>query len=261
MAYTAFDRFVAWRRFRAALPHVRPRARVCDLGCGLDARFLQYAGKRIGYGVGIDVQVAMTASPRIALIPGDITQELPFHSGGFDHALLLAVLEHLEQPRPLLAEIFRILAPGGSLIITWPAAAIDPLLHILHRVGMVSQEMESHEHKARLPLSDLLQMLAEAGFARCRHQTFEFGLNNLLVCYKARAERKPKSWPLMWKHEGGIERQIAIERQNEFTPEAAENRRRQRRWGDKLRKRNSDLRRQRYFALFNTALPKDAPEQ
>lgn len=190
MGYTAFDRFVAWCRFRKALPHVRPLARVCDIGCGLDARFLHYARERIGFGVGIDEKIAAAASTGRPLIRGDITQGLPFGNGCFDHAILLAVLEHLNQPRSLLAEIFRILTPGGSLIMTWPAAAIDPLLHILHRVGFVSKEMESQEHQARIPLPLLRSMLGEIGFTGSRHRTFEFGLNNLLVCTKPPAGRE-----------------------------------------------------------------------
>ena len=186
MPYTTFDRFVAWRRFRAALPHIRPRARVCDVGCGLDARFLRYARGRIAFGVGIDDQLTVPADPATGtLIRGNIFQGLPFRPDCFDHAILLAVLEHLRQPRLLLAEIYRILAPGGSLIMTWPTAAIDPLLHLLHRVGVVSHEMESQEHQARLPLPALLRMLDESGFREPHHQYFEFGLNNLLVCYKA----------------------------------------------------------------------------
>jgi SAM-dependent methyltransferase len=184
MAYTAFDHFVAWCRFRVALPHVRPLARVCDIGCGLDARFLHYARERIGFGVGIDDQIAGTASTGGALIRGDITQGLPFRSDCFDHAMLLAVLEHLNQPRSLLAEIFRILTPGGSLIMTWPAAAVDPLLHILDRVGFVAKELGLQQHQPRIPLPLLLSMLGEIGFTASRHRTFEFGLNNLLVCYK-----------------------------------------------------------------------------
>lgn len=184
MSYTIFDRLVAWRRFRAALPHIHPRARVCDIGCGLDAQFLHYARERIAWGVGIDAQMALKRCANNGLVRGDITQGLPFLSGDFDHAILLAVLEHLRQPQPLLGEIFRILKPGGSLIMTWPAAAVDPFLHILHSIGFVGHEMESQEHQARVPLPTLLQMVNESGFTRSRHQHFELGLNNLLVCYK-----------------------------------------------------------------------------
>lgn len=184
MAYTAFDRLVAWLRFRAALAHVHPQARVCDIGCGLGARFLQFARSRVRFGVGIDYQVLEPADGT-AMVRGEITQGMPFRSDQFDHAAMLAVLEHLSRPQPLLAEVFRILAPGGSLIMTWPAA-VDRMLNLLHGAGLVSKEMESEKHQARIPLPELLSMLGDIGFTNCQHRTFELGLNNLLVCYKPR---------------------------------------------------------------------------
>ncbi len=185
MSYTAFERLVASYRVRAVLPHMRPRSRVCDIGCGLGARFLYFARAKISFGVGIDDQVSMPAMQGAAIVRGDITQGMPFRSGQFDHAMLLAVLEHLSHPGPLFTEIFRILAPGGSLIMTWPTDVVDPLLHVLRGVRLVSKEMESERHQVRTPLPVLLSMLSEIGFTMCWHQRFELGLNNLLVCYKA----------------------------------------------------------------------------
>ena len=184
MAYTAFDRFVAWCRFRAARPHIRGKAKVCDIGCGLEARFLKYLNGRIRYGVGLDYQVS--SSQNMAIVFTDITRGLPVRSGQFDHATMLAVLEHLTDPQPVLQEAYRILAPGGSLIMTWPNAAVDPILDVLHRVGVVSDEMESEKHERRIPLDELQAMLRQLGFGEFVHRTFEFGLNNLLVAYKPR---------------------------------------------------------------------------
>lgn len=185
MSYTAFDRAVAWLRFRAALPHIRPQVRVCDVGCGLGARFLHRARSRISFGVGIDDQ-APSAPTGICVVRGDITQGLPFGAEKFDHVVMLAVLEHLTHPEPLLGDIYRVLAPGGSLIMTWPQALIDPALNLLHRVGLISKEMESDEHQERVPVSELLSILAGIGFITPYHRKFEFGLNNLLVCNKPR---------------------------------------------------------------------------
>jgi 2-polyprenyl-3-methyl-5-hydroxy-6-metoxy-1,4-benzoquinol methylase len=97
---------------------------------------------------------------------------------------MLAVLEHLAQPEVALREAHRILVPGGSLIMTWPNAAVDPVLHVLRKFGIVSQEMESEKHEARVPLQDLQIILRRIGFERGSHRTFEFGLNNLLVAGK-----------------------------------------------------------------------------
>ncbi|GAC1681041.1 MAG: hypothetical protein PVS2B2_19640 [Candidatus Acidiferrum sp.] len=184
MAYTRFDRFVAKQRFLAALPHIRQNAKVCDVGCGVEAAFLNFAADRIATGSGVDDQLLSSHPSRWNLVNADIRKKLPFEDRQFDHVVMLAVLEHLEQPKSLLAECFRILAPGGSLILTWPSSLVDPLLQLLHAAGFVSKEMESDEHQKRLPLAELLVMLREIGFQEFYHRRFEMGLNNLLVAHR-----------------------------------------------------------------------------
>jgi len=39
MPYTSLDHFIARLRFKAAYPHIRKGARVCDLGCDWTLRF------------------------------------------------------------------------------------------------------------------------------------------------------------------------------------------------------------------------------
>ncbi len=184
MSYTGLDHFIARMRFRAAYPHIRKGARVCDLGCGLDAAFLDYASDRIAHGVGVDDQVRDGGEGRWQRVRADICAPLPLESAQFDHVVMLAVLEHLAQPEPVLREAYRILAPGGSLIMTWPSSAVDPILNILHRLRMVSDEMESDEHQKRIPVPLLQEMLERIGFKSFAHSRFEFGLNNLMAAFR-----------------------------------------------------------------------------
>jgi SAM-dependent methyltransferase len=183
MSYTSLDNFIARRRFRAAYPHIRKGARVCDLGCGLNAAFLDFAAERIAHGVGVDDQVRDGAG-RWQRVNADIRQPLPLETSQFDNVVMLAVLEHLPDPDPVLREAHRILVPGGSLILTWPSAMVDPILKVLHGLRMVSDEMESDEHQKRIPVGTLQQMLHRIGFNEFIHYTFELGLNNLLVATK-----------------------------------------------------------------------------
>lgn len=182
MAYTSLDHFIARMRFRAAYPFIRSGARVCDLGCGLDAAFLNYTGDKISHGVGIDDQVEDGVRGRWWRIRADITAPpLPLEPAQFDHVVMLAVLEHLPNPEPVLHEAFRILAPGGSLIMTWPSSAVDPILAVLRGAGLISSEMESDQHQKRIPVDSLQAMLRRIGFREFIHRTFEFGLNNVMV--------------------------------------------------------------------------------
>src|ERR1700751_77304 len=181
MSYTGLDRFIARQRFQAAYPHIHKGSRVCDLGCGRDAAFLDFAAERIAHGVGVDDQVRDGVGGRWKRVRADIRQPLPLESGQFDHVVMLAVLEHLPEPEPVLREAHRILAPHGSLILTWPSAMVDPILKTLHGLTLVSDKMESDEHQKRIPVEALRSMLGRIGFCEFMHKRFEFGLNNLMV--------------------------------------------------------------------------------
>src|SRR6266571_46455 len=170
MPYTEIDHFIAKMRFRAAYPYLSAASRVCDLGCGLEMAFLDFAEDKIACGVGIDDQVESGTHGRWQLSDAQ-----------FDHVVMLAVFEHLAEPESVLREAFRILAPGGSLIMTWPAAMVDPILNVLHTLHLVSDEMESDEHQKRIPVTEVQRLLEHVGFREFHHEKFELGLNNLMV--------------------------------------------------------------------------------
>src|SRR5215470_10351302 len=114
MAYTKLDQFIARMRFRAAYPHLQPASGVCDLGCGLEMAFLDFAEDKIAHGVGVDDQVESGVHGRWQRIHADLRARLPFEDAQFDHVMMLAVFEHLTNPEAVLREGNRILVRGGS---------------------------------------------------------------------------------------------------------------------------------------------------
>jgi SAM-dependent methyltransferase len=91
---------------------------VLDVGCagGLPRRFLS---SDVHY-VGLDYYSTATewygTNPEVF---GD-AQSLPVASDSIDHALLLDVLEHIPDPGRCLAELHRVLKPGGTLTLQVP---------------------------------------------------------------------------------------------------------------------------------------------
>jgi SAM-dependent methyltransferase len=84
-------------------------------------------------GPGISVSVAELAQPNIAFIQERLRQEgvdrpiggilmagarIPLPDGSVDGACLFQVLEHVPEPAALLDEVFRILKPGGTAVIS-----------------------------------------------------------------------------------------------------------------------------------------------
>lgn len=97
-------------------------ARVVDVGSGRGTLLRHLRGRLPdALLVGVDVQVA--DAPTWSSIVADLTQPLPLASGSQDVVLCGEVIEHLPDPDALLAELHRVLAPGGKLILSTPNLA------------------------------------------------------------------------------------------------------------------------------------------
>jgi SAM-dependent methyltransferase len=104
---------------RLALP---PRPVLLDAGCG-SGRMLDELS-RYGEAFGIDSSAWAVAAGRGRGHP-DVTlgtvEHMPYPDGIFDLVTCLDVLEHTPDHELTLAELLRVTAPGGHLIVTVPA--------------------------------------------------------------------------------------------------------------------------------------------
>jgi SAM-dependent methyltransferase len=105
--------------YRFAAPHLGG-ALAIDLGCGTGYGTAELAagGARV---IGFD-RVAPAARARASsarFVRGEL-ERLPFAGGCCAVVTSFQVIEHLADPRAYLAEIVRILAPGGVLLLTTP---------------------------------------------------------------------------------------------------------------------------------------------
>jgi SAM-dependent methyltransferase len=100
--------------------------------------------------------------PHLSLYVGSAT-DLPFSDKKFNLVLHCEVLEHIEDDRKVLSELFRVLQPGGRLIISVPVppAPIYDAEHV--REGYT--------------LAEISQLLQQAGFITLRHQYCMFNFS------------------------------------------------------------------------------------
>lgn len=93
-----------------------------DVGCG-DKPYEPVFSGRVSSYTGIECSASYSGSFNEASGKADLTYDgahLPFPDGSFDTVLCTQVLEHVESPSELLAEMARVLRPGGRLIATVP---------------------------------------------------------------------------------------------------------------------------------------------
>lgn len=130
-----------------------PDQRILDAGCGTGGTLGQLAGK--GELVGCDrSDYALTCCRERGfgcVSSADVTA-LPYPDASFDVVINCDVLEHLPEDRPGLAELVRVLRPGGHAILTVPA----------HQF-LWSEHDEALSHVRRYSAREFRAMLQEAG--------------------------------------------------------------------------------------------------
>ena len=100
------------------IPRLAPGS-VIDLGCGAGDSVVQFRNVNPSVRwVGVDVERSPEVASRRRTDAEFVTFDgvhLPFEDGSFDAVYCKQVLEHVREPEPLLAEVARVLRPGGLL--------------------------------------------------------------------------------------------------------------------------------------------------
>lgn len=160
-------RYRLWRRTREVLEGMERHAPlpvndILDLGAAegrmLHSIKLKYPNARC---VGVEyaqelVSFGSQLFPGLELVQGQI-QAIPFEDESFDVAVATAVIEHVSDPSKAMAEIRRVLRPGGILVLTAP----DPFWD---RVATMVGHLPDDQHYNVMNLMQLSDLAVRSGF-------------------------------------------------------------------------------------------------
>ena len=190
-----------WRRLtrRELEGRLPPDPRILDLCTGTGDLALELSG--LGSVVACDFSHPMLvlgmekasrspAGRRIAFTEGDALR-LPFPDRSFDAVSIAFGLRNLESYRQGLAEMHRVLRPGGVLVVlefTLPTSPLFRSLYLFYFVrilprlgGWISGHGQAYAYLSRsvrqfLSPADLDRLLESSGFEEVRHRTLSAGI-------------------------------------------------------------------------------------
>lgn len=190
----------AWKAFAVNQAAVRPGMQILDVAGGTGDMTRAFA-RRVGPGGGVvltDINGAMLAEGRDRLLDEGIVAEavrcdaeqLPFADRRFDRVIVAFGLRNMTHKDRALAEMRRVLKPGGMLLVLEFSRVWAPLAPLYDAYSMkimpwlgerIAGDAESYRYLAESirmhpPQQDLARMMEEVGLARVRWFNFTAGI-------------------------------------------------------------------------------------
>ena len=193
---------VSWRRRTVRELALPAGSRVADLACGTGDLCRELA--RQGHSpVGFDFSMGMLrAAPPVEGRPGSVyadVLDLPVPDGALDGATCGFALRNLTAVPPLLAELARVLRPGGRIGLLEVDQPSNPILRWGHGVyfgrvvPLIGAALSDRDAYRYLPASlaylppagELQAMVRTAGFAEVQHHRLSAGIAQLITATRS----------------------------------------------------------------------------
>lgn len=165
--YRAFDspiwlqRYWQRTRHKIVLNFVEKKERVLDIGCGTSRIILDLPNA-----VGMDIlqnKLRWLKPQHDRLVRGSCEQ-LPFDDASFDCIINSEVIEHVPDVPEIMAEMWRVLRPGGTLVLGTPDYSRRLWLMLEWIYGKVLPGAYAHEHITHYTAAGLAARLKEMGY-------------------------------------------------------------------------------------------------
>lgn len=188
-----------WRRATVTALGLPAGSTVVDLACGTGDLCADLAGAGLAP-IGFDMSPGMlsAAHTRVPLVQADVIS-LPLADGSVDGATCGFALRNLVDLPSFLAELARVVRPGGRIGLLEVAEPANPLLRFGHhvyfnrvvpRIGAALSDGTAYRYLPRSvvylpPVDALVGAVASAGFPDVRRRTFSGGVVQLLVATRS----------------------------------------------------------------------------
>lgn len=171
-------------RLTVVLPELK--GRVLDIGAG-DNMLLRLHKERAtgpqagaaGASVGLDV---VDWGGGCVIVPD--CRALPFEDASFDSVSLIACLNHIPERVEALAEAYRVLKPGGRIVVTMIGKLIGDVGHAIWWYSEDKKRAVAEGEVMGMDADYVERLLTEAAFLNVSRRRFVYGLNNLFVAHK-----------------------------------------------------------------------------
>ena len=158
--------------FELSEPHLRPGARVLDVGCGNGYTAGQFAARGCDV-TGIDLSesglaIARAAYPNIRFesLAADDEILLKLQVAPFDMVISTEVIEHLYDPQAFVASCYKALRPGGRFVVSTPYHGYlkNVVLAVANKFDRHVNPLYRGGHIKFWSRKTLSQLFAETGF-------------------------------------------------------------------------------------------------
>jgi SAM-dependent methyltransferase len=202
------DRHLHLSRYQFARDLFQPNWDCLDAACGSGYGSAFLAEKvRSVRGVDLDpgaIEYAKSAyqRPNLSYYCADLQATLPFADESFDAITSFETLEHVSDQRKMTAEFYRVLRPGGMLVISTPDRCVSEQLRLDNRFHVA--ELSKREFVELLARSFIVEQLfghcdgkAAPSHWRTVHRFLKWGTRLVGAELRSRVERtlaKPFAW-------------------------------------------------------------------
>lgn len=178
--------FLERQRLKQAAHFVQAGSNVLDLACN-EGALLTYLPTNIHY-IGIDISDRAIARatkqyPQHTFKVADLTKPNTEMLDGikFDVIVMLAFLEHIDNPGDLLKTYAAYLKPKGMIVVTTPAPIGRRIHDVGAQVGLFSKHA-AKEHETFLGRQNLAEIAHSANLQLYLYRRFLLGFNQL-ACF------------------------------------------------------------------------------